>query len=379
MAREETPGMSEVDRDADVIVRGPAGLVATARDALIYDWNRDEERFAGRTVEFEDETLRDGLQSPSVIDPEIGDKLKLIHLMEALGIHGADVGLPGAGPRAREHVTRICTEIRDRHMRLEPSCAARTLTVDIQPIVDVSQVVGMNVEADVFLGSSPIRLYAEDWPMELLLKHTEEAVSFAISHGITCMYVTEDTTRAQPETLRKLYTTAIEAGARRICLADTVGHATPQGVRNLVRFIRQIVRDSGEKVKIDWHGHRDRGLAVINALAAIEAGADRIHGTAVGVGERVGNTPMDVLLINARLLGLIDNDLSRLPEYTALASRSVGVPIPDHWPGVGRDAFRTAGAPNEVAVANALCSSDSWLADRLVSCVPAEMLGLGSR
>lgn len=330
----------------------------------VYDWNRDEERYAGRTVEFEDETLRDGLQSPSVIDPEIDDKLRLIHLMEALRIHGADVGLPGAGGRARSHVTRICEEIRDQRLRLEPSCAARTLIVDIAPIVEVSQAVGINIEANVFLGSSPIRLYAEDWPMEKLLKHTEEAVHFAVSHGITCMYVTEDTTRAHPETLRKLYTTAIEAGARRICLADTVGHATPAGVRNLVKFIRGVVIDTGESVKIDWHGHRDRGLAIVNALAAIEAGADRIHGTAVGVGERVGNTPMDLLLVNARLVGLIDHDLSRLGEYTEAAARAVGVPIPHNWPVVGRDAFRTPPP------------SAGGVDVRFTSAVPAELFGV---
>jgi 2-isopropylmalate synthase len=146
------------------------------------------------------------------------------------------------------------------------------------------------------------------------------------------MYVTEDTTRAQPETLRKLYTTAIEAGARRICVADTVGHATPNGVRSLIRFLRQVVHATGEAVKIDWHGHRDRGLAIANALAAIEAGADRVHGTAVGVGERVGNVPMDLLLINLQHIGLIDRDLSLLPEYVQTASRAVGVPIPANWP-----------------------------------------------
>jgi 2-isopropylmalate synthase len=352
------------------------GLQSSSGPDLVYDWNRDEERYAGRTVEFEDETLRDGLQSPSVVDPEIDDKLELIHLMEALGIHGADVGLPGAGPRAREHVLRICREIRDRKLRIEPSCAARTLIVDIQPIVDVSQEIGINIEANVFLGSSPIRLYAEDWPMEKLLKHTEEAVSFAVSHGISCMYVTEDTTRAQPETLRRLYTTAIEAGARRICLADTVGHATPAGVRNLVRFIRAVIRETGQEVKIDWHGHRDRGLAVINALAAIEAGADRIHGTAIGVGERVGNTPMDLLLVNAKMVGLIDQDLSALAEYTRKVAAAVGVPIWDNWPVVGRDYYRSVGGPHVPAMTHALREGDRWLVEHLVSCIPAEPFGL---
>lgn len=348
-------------------------------DDLVYDWNRDEETIGGRSIEFQDETLRDGLQSPSVIDPEIDDKLAILHLMEALGIHGADIGLPGAGPRARAHVLRICEEIRDQRLRIRPSCAARTLVVDIQPIVEVSQAVGMDVEADVFLGCSPIRLYAESWPIDKLLRHTEEAVTFAIRNGISCMYVTEDTTRSQPETLRRLYTTAIECGARRICLSDTVGHATPSGVRSLVRFIRGVVRDTGEDVKVDWHGHRDRGLAVVNALAAIEAGADRIHGTAVGVGERVGNTPMDALLVNARLAGLIENDLTRLPEYAETVARALGVAISPCWPVVGRDQYRTRGAPHRGALEAALAQHDTALSDLLCSGVPSTLVGLGSR
>ncbi|MBM3463028.1 MAG: 2-isopropylmalate synthase [Armatimonadetes bacterium] len=340
---------------------------------LIYDWNReDASLYAGRVVELEDETLRDGLQSPSVIDPEIDDKLRIIHLMEALGIHGADVGLPGAGQRNREHVVRMCREIRDNHMRLEPSCAARTLIVDIQPIVEVSQELGMNVEANVFLGSSPIRLYAEDWPMEKLLKHTVEAVSFATKNGISCMYVTEDTTRAHPDTLRALYTAAIEAGARRVCLADTVGHATPEGVRNLVKFIRGVIAETGQDVKIDWHGHRDRALAIVNALAAIEAGADRIHGTAIGVGERVGNTPMDLLLINLKVMGMIDSDLSRLKEYTETVARATGVPVPHNWPVLGARAYRPAGD----AVAHFDEAERKWLSDCLYGALPVTALGL---
>jgi len=301
-------------------------------DDLTYDWNHDAELYGGRVVALEDETLRDGLQSPSVIDPSIEEKLELLHLMEKLGVHGADIGLPGAGARNREHVVRMCREIRDQRMRLEPSCAARTVIADIQPVVEVSQEVGINVAANVFLGSSPIRLYAEDWTLDRLLKLTEEAVSYTIRNGITCMYVTEDTTRAQPETLRRLYTCAIEAGARRICLADTCGHSTPHGVKALVHFIRGVVRDTGEDVKIDWHGHRDRGLGISNALAAVEAGADRVHGTAAGVGERVGNVPMDVLIVNLVEMGLIESDVSLLPQYVATAARATGVPVPPWWP-----------------------------------------------
>ncbi|HEY4001342.1 MAG TPA: 2-isopropylmalate synthase [Candidatus Xenobia bacterium] len=343
---------------------------------LGYDWNQWPGLEPGRVVEVEDETLRDGLQSPSVVNPDVRIKLRLLHLMEELGIHGADIGLPGAGPKARSDTVRLAREIRDQRLKLEPSCAARTLVVDIEPIVEVSQEVGMNIDANVFLGSSPIRQYAEDWPMDKLLRHTEESVKFATSHGIGCMYVTEDTTRAQPDMLKKLYTVAIENGARRICLADTVGHATPDGVRALVTFIKQeVVKPSGEPVKIDWHGHRDRDLGVINSLAAIEAGADRVHGCAVGMGERVGNTPMELLLVNLKLMGLIHTDLGALRNYCELASTACGVPVPPHWPVVGRSAFRTACEPWADRLAQARLEEEGWLEDRLYSAIPAHWVG----
>ena len=149
------------------------------------------------------------------------------------------------------------------------------------------------------------------------------------------MYVTEDTTRAKPDDLRRLYTAAIEAGARRICVADTVGHATPEGARAVIKFVRKVVAETGEDVKVDWHGHRDRGLDVANALAAVEAGADRLHGTCLGVGERVGNTPIDLLLVNLELLGWSNRDLSRLSDYCKKVHECTGVPYPGQLSGGG--------------------------------------------
>jgi isopropylmalate/homocitrate/citramalate synthase len=190
--------------------------------------------------------------------------------------------------------------------------------------------------------------------------------------------VTEDTTRARPDTLKALYGTAIRCGARRICLADTVGHATPHGVRQLVRFVRkEIVEPSGEEVMIDWHGHRDRGLGMPNALAAIEEGCHRIHGTALGVGERCGNTEMDLLLVNLRLLGLHAWDLSRLPEYVRLVAQACQVPIAYNWPVFGEDAFRTGTGVHAAAIIKAQQKGDAWLADRIYSGVPAGEFGLG--
>jgi 2-isopropylmalate synthase len=344
---------------------------------LIYDWNvRGERQLPDRpSVELDDETLRDGLQSPSVRTPSIEDKLRILHFMATLGIQSANIGLPGAGPQVKHDVMVLAREIRDERLAIFPNCAARTLRVDIDPILEASQVAGLPIETAVFIGSSPIRQFAEDWTLDRMLEHSIDAVSYATAHGLPVMYVTEDTTRAQPETLRRLYTAAIEAGARRVCLADTVGHATPDGVWNLVTFMKGIVADSGEDVKIDWHGHNDRGLALINSLTAAAAGADRIHGTALGVGERVGNTSIDQLLVNFKLLGWIDSDLSQLGPYCDFVSSVTGVPIPGNYPVLGQDAFRTATGVHAAAVIKALRKGDHWLANRIYSGVPADYFG----
>ena len=346
-------------------------------DSLIYDWNRTHGSFSyeGLSVELDDETLRDGLQNPSVVDPPVDRKIELLHLMVELGIHSADIGLPGAGPRARESCLALAREIADNGLPISANCAARTVIADIEPIAALSQATGLRLEVGAFIGSSPIRKYAEGWDDERLLRSTTEAVTFAVNEGIDVMYVTEDTTRSRPETLRTLYLAAIESGARRICLADTVGHATPFGVRALVRFARELVAESGEEVKIDWHGHRDRGLGMPNALAAIEEGVDRVHGTALGIGERVGNTEMDLLLVNLHLLGMHDHDLTALPEYCRLTAEMCELDIPNSYPVVGHDAFRTGTGVHASAIIKAMEMGDEWLVDWVYSGVPASLVG----
>ena len=345
---------------------------------LIHDWNQtggEELRPARGRVELDDETLRDGLQSPSVRSPAIGDKLRILHLMAELGIESVDLGLPGAGPHVVRDVTRLAREIANERLPIQPNCAARTVAQDIEPVLEIAERTGVAIEVCCFLGSSPIRQYTEVWEMDRLLELTEDAVGMAARSGLPVMYVTEDTTRARPDDLRRLYTAAVEAGARRVCVADTVGHATPAGASSLVRFVRQVVDATGEEVGVDWHGHSDRGLAVINSLAAAAAGADRLHGTAIGIGERVGNTPIDQLLVNLQLMGWIDRDLSRLPEYCELVAECTGVPLPDNYPVVGRDAFRTATGVHAAAIIKAREKGDDWLADRIYSGVPASLVG----
>ncbi|MEI6666845.1 MAG: LeuA family protein [Acidobacteriota bacterium] len=348
---------------------------------LIYDWNTAGNGYPHRAspVEFDDETLRDGLQSPSVRDPTIEKKFELLHVMAELGIHSADLGLPGAGPRARADIIALCGEIQSARLPIKPNCAVRTVMADVQALVDIADKVGMPIEACTFIGSSPIRQYAEEWSLDYMVQLTEETISFAVKHGLPVMYVTEDTCRATPDTIRRLLKAAIGAGAARVCVCDTVGHVSPRGVRNLIPYVRQLIKETGADIKVDWHGHNDRGLSVINTITAMTSGADRVHATALGLGERIGNCSMDQLLVNLKLMGYIDSDLLPLHRYVAIASESTGVPIPANYPIFGGDAFRTATGVHAAAIIKAKKKGDDWLADRIYSGVPAGMLGMKQR
>lgn len=345
---------------------------------LIHDWNEAEGAPDWSTfdVQLDDETLRDGLQNPSVVDPSLDDKIRLLHLMDRLEIHTADIGLPGAGPRAVEAVEVLAREIVDSGLSIQANCAARTMVADVRPIAEISQKVGIPIEACTFIGSSPIRQYAEGWTLERMLETCEASITFAVAEGLPVMMVTEDTTRAHPDMLKELYRHAIEWGAKRLCIADTVGHATPEGTRAVVRFvIEEIVKPSGEDIGVDWHGHRDRGFGLANCFAAIEAGATRVHGTALGIGERSGNTEMDLLLVNLKLMGIHDADLTVLPEYCQLTADACRIPLVHSYPVVGHDAFRTGTGVHAAAIAKAEAKGDAWLADRIYSAIPASMVG----
>jgi len=345
---------------------------------LIHDWSQDGPHAYPVTghVMLDDESLRDGLQSPSVLDPSVDTKVRILHLMDALGIETVDLGLPGAGPRQFDAVLTLAREIVREKLSIEANCAGRTMVVDIEPMARVSQLAGLPIEACLFIGSSPIRIFAEDWEMEKMLGHIRDSVSFAAKEKLPVMFVTEDTVRSSPEHLASLFGEAIEAGASRLCLCDTCGAGTPEGVFNLVSWVRGWLKSQGaEHIGLDWHGHRDRGLAVANSLAAIAAGVTRVHATALGVGERVGNTAMEQLLVNLKLLGLRDDDLSQLPVYVKLVAQAVGLPVPVNAPVVGRDAFRTATGVHASAVAKAMAKGDVLLADAVYSGVPAHWVG----
>jgi len=349
---------------------------------LIYDWNQMDVAKLRPTgpVLLNDESLRDGLQSPSVRDPSIAEKIQILHLMEALGINSLDLGLPGAGPRALADCEALAHEIVRNQLKIRANCAARTHENDIRPIAEIVQRTGLNIQAATFIGSSPIRRYTEGWTDDFLLDTTEKAVKYTVSLGLDSMYVTEDTSRCDPEMVKRLYSTAINCGARAIVICDTAGHATPMGAFALVRFVlEEVVKPSGENIRVDWHGHCDRGLAIANSMAALMAGADCVHACALGIGERVGNTQMDQMLVNLKLMSIppwIEQDLTKLKEYCQAVSKATGVPIPANYPVVGEDAFRTATGVHAAAVIKAYKKKDIELANAVYSGVPSQMFGL---
>jgi len=347
-------------------------------DDLVYDWNEAARkgRIISRKVQFFDETLRDGLQNPSVTDPSVEDKLRLLRLMHEIGIHEADIGLPGSSQRAFEDCLTLCRGITDSKLDLRVSCAGRTIASDLKPMIELSQRAGILIDVYVFVGSSPIRALAEDWDLDLIKRYSAEAIDLVTKEGLPVTYVTEDTTRSRPSVLTELFKLAIDHGASRLCLCDTVGHATPDGVRNLIQFTRSVIVGTGVDVGIDWHGHNDRGLALVNAIFALEWGVDRVHGTALGIGERVGNAPMELILLNLKLLGLLeDQNLTHLLEYCQVAAKALGWQVPINYPLVGHDAFRTATGVHAAAIIKAQAKGDDWLADRVYSGVPAGMFG----
>ena len=345
--------------------------------SLIHDWNRAAQGPAalnGRVPLLDDETLRDGLQSPSVRDPEIAAKRDLLHRLAKLGIHSVDLGMPGAGPNASAAVKALMVEIRDHRLPIHPNVAVRTLEADLIPVAEIQQKVGMPLEVGAFLGSSPVRMDVEGWDTAFLVKTVRDAARFCRLHEIPMMMVTEDTTRANPEVLKAIYRAALEEGAGAICLSDTCGHATPEGTRNLVRFIREDVLQ-GQAIRVDWHGHNDRGLGVANAIAAFEAGADRLHGSILGIGERCGNVALDQLMMNLILMGYWEGDLSDLPALGELVAELCGFEIPANYPVLGRDAFRTGTGVHAAAIVKALNRGDVQLADAVYSAVPASLVG----
>lgn len=345
--------------------------------ALIHDWNA-----AGapppppHRVDVSDETLRDGIQSASARDPAAEVKCELLSHMDRLGVGAASLGMPCTGERGFSDALALARHVRASRLKLEPYAAGRTVLGDIAPIVEVVQRSGQPLVVHAFVGSSAIRQWTEGWDVSFLRRASRKAISFARQEGLEVAFVSEDTTRSTPAHLTALFRTAVDAGASRLVLCDTVGHATPEGARALVTWTRRLLDGWGHpEVRLEWHGHNDRGLALASALAALQAGAHRAHGCGLGLGERSGNTSLELLLLNIRLLGWGPGNLRGLVPYARGVSEALGVAIPRHHPLVGEDAFRTATGVHAAALLKARALGRDWLADRVYSAVPAGALG----
>ncbi len=343
-------------------------------DPLVHDWNESNASgWGARRVALLDETLRDGLQSPSAQNPKLEQKLEGLRRMARLGVAAVNLGLPSVSAAARDEVGQMLRLIREERLDLLPVCAGRTLPSDVTPILELAEEAGIAIEVSVFVGSSPIRWRAEGWDLQRVSKLTRDAVSLGARAGLPVTFVTEDTTRTPPDTLRVLFELALQHGAKRLCLCDTVGAASAEGVRRLVAFAREV---AGPGAGLDWHGHDDRGLGLSNALTAIEAGVERVHATALGVGERVGNTPLELLVANLALLAGREPDAARLRAYVEHFAGALGVAIPENHPLLGANAFRTATGVHAAAIVKALGQGEA-LADRVYSLLPVSRFSNG--
>lgn len=344
---------------------------------LIHDWNAAEASLPpAHPVQVSDETLRDGVQAASVKDPPLEARRELLSLMDGLGVGAASLGMPCTGERGFQHSLALARHVREARLALEPYCAGRTVVEDLAPIAEVAQRSGVSVVVHTFVGASGIRQWTEGWDDAFLRRATRRAIQFARKQGLEVAFVTEDTTRSSPERLEMLFRTAVDAGATRLVLCDTVGHASPDGARALVRWTRRLLEGWRlPDVRLEWHGHNDRGLALPCSLAALEAGCHRAHGCGLGAGERAGNVPLDLLLLNLSLLGWAEVSLGALLPYVRGVSGALGVPIPRNYPLAGEDVFRTSTGVHAAAILKARARGDAWLEDRVYSAVPAAALG----
>ena len=341
---------------------------------FIHDWNN----IGGpvhRLVEIDDETLRDGLQSPSVTHPDVETKRQCLRYMASLGIQRVDVGLPMSSQVA--DIEKLLETIAEEHLPMLPGLAVRTVVGDLETVLRLrDKFPGLNIRANAFLRGSRIGIWAEGWDWAEVLDKARGAVAWATERGVPVMFVTEDTTRSMPQDVKEVYLAAVQAGAAEICVADTVGHALPEGTVALLGYVRKLLDDAGYgKVKINWHGHSDRGFGLANAIAAIDAGADVVHGTILGIGERTGNTPLDQLLVNLKLTGRWKAPLTDLSAYVKTISQSTATPVPAGYPVFGRDAFRTATGVHAAAVVKAAKLGAPDIADLVYSAVPAALVG----
>jgi 2-isopropylmalate synthase len=343
-----------------------------------FDWNTPTVR--RQPIEVGDVTLSEGLLSPSVVDPSQPDKRRLLSLMPVLGLRAVSLGHPGLGVRQFSTVLNLARELMLAQWELDASCVARASVKDVASALDVRERSGLDVEVAVTLAVSPIQMEAEGLSAARLRDAAEASIAFAVRAGARVVAVLDDASRTPPEQLAPVLRDVAALGASAVRLADSAGRATPDATRALVRFVSEHLRTrTGRPVRLDWVGQNDRGLALANAMAAVDAGVDRVFASALGLGSRSGITPMELLLTNLRVNGLWSHSLRTVVEYCESAATAFGIAIAPSSPLIGSDAFRTGSGAHATALVKALRAGDPWLADNVISGVPAGLLGLENR
>ncbi len=291
----------------------------------------------------DDETLRDGVQAPYVLQPTIEQALTIFEFSRKLGVQKADIGFAASSPTTFNRIKEVAKQNYGEGTPITISCAARTTIGDIDPIIKLSQEIGNPIEADTFIGTDPLRMKVEGWTPEFMANQVEQVTRYAIDHGVPTMLVTETSfagIQQIPNVVRDIYLAGLNAGAGRVCLCDTTGAHTFDEIIEGIHWMRNLLDTNGfHHVGIDFHGHDDLTNAVSNSVAAFMAGADRVHATILGIGERRGNTDLIPLLVQLDKKEMnSDHNLHILPEYAMYASSVLGVPISDTHPVIGPDA-----------------------------------------
>ena len=342
---------------------------------ILYSWGKKLSKNVKKKIEINDETLRDGLQATYVKHPSIKEKIEFLLASDKLGIDSINIGFPVTSDKSKKEIIRITNFAKEEGLKIKIECGGRILKEDVEAIIDVSQKTGVQIIAGLFIASSKIRYIVENWDLKEMGKLIEQNISLAVKNNLDVMFVSEDTSRAYPKTVSYLYNAAIDAGAKRLCICDTVGESNPYSAYNLVSFVKNNIIKKNKKIKIDWHGHNDRGLATANSLAAIAAGADCIQVAALGVGERAGNTVMEEILINLHKEGLIKANLEHLENYSKIASKILKMKIRPNAPVIGSDIFKTATGVHASAIKKALQLKNKFLAENVYTSISPSSLG----
>lgn len=346
-----------------------------AEKSLYFEWSTTELADPAVNYALMDETLRDGIQAPYVEVPSIEEKLRLVDHMTSVGITAITAGFPGAGRRAYRDCLAIAQYVLTQRYPTRLVYSGRTHPDDVGATCEIAQQAQCEIDAYSFIGISPVRQRVEDWSVEMIERRVIAAARQCDQAGVNFVLVLEDATRCTPCILSRIYDTAVDVGVERIVLCDTVGAATPASTRALVRWSFDHFRRCAHSMALDWHGHNDRGLALINSLVALDAGCDRIHGTALGIGERAGNTAIDQLILNRYLQHGDDFDLQSLRQYCEYASAVLGISIPVNYPALGSHVFTTSAGVHAAAILKAQQTGDNDLLDGVYSSVPARIFG----